>query len=114
MGAERSRKHDLQAVRAARDIIPRLGVGLAGVGMVEAGDDPPRTARPQRAGAGAWWIDRLDPDAVGGHGGQRFDARPFQRGFGGFPPVGLNPGRKTSRIRAQRRLSSDELRQAGN
>ena len=114
MGADRSCEHDLQTVRAAREIVQGLRVGLARVGVVEAGDDPPRTARPERAGTVAGRIDGLDPDAVGGPGGERVDARPFQRGFGCLPPVGLNPARKTACIRAQRRPPSDELRQAGN
>ena len=48
IGAERAGEHDLQAVRAIGEIVERLGVGLAGVGMVEARDDPPRAAASDR------------------------------------------------------------------
>ena len=42
VGAERAGEHDLQAVRAVGEVVERLGVGLAGVGMVEARDHAPR------------------------------------------------------------------------
>ena len=62
IGADRAGEHDLQTVRAAGEIVQRLRVGFARVGMVEAGDDPPRTASA-RSGARPlrWRIERLDP-----------------------------------------------------
>ena len=44
IGADRAGGHDLQPVRAVGEIVERLGVGLAGLGMIEARDDPPGTA----------------------------------------------------------------------
>ena len=51
VGADRTGENDGEAVGAAGEIVERLGVGFACVGMIEAGHDPPGTRGAQRSGA---------------------------------------------------------------
>src|SRR5579864_7534605 len=94
ISAGRASEYDLETVRAVGEVVERLGVGLAGVGMIEPRHNPPGAFRPKRPLAFRRAIDRFDPDAVRGLRYERFQARAPERGFRGFAPVGLGIGGK--------------------
>src|ERR1700733_14603583 len=94
VGAERAGGHDLQAVRSLGEVVERLGVGLVGMGMIEARDDPPRTAGPSSPGALRGRIDRFDANAIPGLGHKRFETRALERGLSGVAPIGFGNGGK--------------------
>ena len=89
IGADRAGKYDLQTVRPIGEVVERLGAGLLSVGMIEARDDAPGPSGPDRPWAFRRRMDGFDPNAVRGFGCKRFEARAFERSFGGFTPVGL-------------------------
>ena len=105
IGADRPGEHDLEAVRAAGEIVQRLGVGFAGVRMVEPRHDAPGSVRTQRARAVRRRIERRDPNSVRGHGREALETLPLQGRLGGLAPVGFAEGRKDRCVRAQRQIS---------
>ena len=102
VGAERAGEHDLQTVGAVGEVVERLGVGLVGVRMIEPRDDAPGTRGSKRSRPVRRPVNRFDPDAVGGLGHERFEARALKRRLGRFAPVGFGEGGKEARGRAQR------------
>ena len=49
IGAGGAGENDLQAVGAVGEILQRRFIGVAGVGMIEAGERAPRPAAPRKA-----------------------------------------------------------------
>ncbi len=89
---DRAGEHDRETIRAAGEIVERLGVGFARVRMVEPGDQPPGSRRSERTGPVSGRVERLDADAVRGPGSEAVEAFALQGRFGGIPPVGFAPG----------------------
>ena len=75
--ADRAGEHDLKSVGAPRQIVERLGVGLAGVRTVEAPDDLPGAVDSERPRSFAWRIKRLYADALLCLARELVEARPF-------------------------------------
>ncbi len=86
---ERAGEDDLETVRSIGEVVERLGVGLVGVWVIEARDDPPRTAGSSSPGAFRWRIDGFDAKTIRGLPRERLEACAFERGFGGSAPIGL-------------------------
>src|SRR5262249_9786719 len=105
VGAKRAGEDDLQTVRSIGEIVERLGVCFASVGMIEARDDPPRTDGSNCSGAFRRRIDGFDAKAIRRLPHELFEACAFERGFSGFAPIGPSMARKKACDRAQRRLS---------
>ena len=72
IGARGAGEHDLKTVGAVGEVVERLRVGVAGLGMIDAGEDAPRAgASARRARPRAAPVKRGERDAVGGLRGQR-------------------------------------------
>ena len=96
-GVRRALEDERQAGGALREIVERLPVGAAGIGVVDALDDQPGRLRVlsvfQRC-VGDAFVDRLDADGVvAARHESVFEARAGQRLFGKRPPL-LAVGRR--------------------
>jgi hypothetical protein len=94
VSAERPREYDLQSVRAIGEIIERLGVRFASVGMIDPRNDTPRALASNSALTFRRPIDRFDPNAIRSPGEKRFNVRAAKRCFSRFAPIGLGTGGK--------------------
>ena len=101
VGPDCAGENDREAVGAPREIVERLGIGLARVGMIEPGHHPPRSRRARRLRPVRSRIQRLDANSVRRPRREAVEALALQRRLGGPAPIGFAPGRKDARVRAQ-------------
>ena len=95
IGARGAGEHDLQSVGAVGEVLERLRVGVAGLGVIDAGEDAPRpAASARRARPRAAPVKRGERDAVRGFRVQRLERSALERRLRGLAPIRLAVARE--------------------